>query len=118
MSSAWQRLRVARERRDPQVVLTRAEVGELLERAPRPLTIDPDYADRAGVRRRLPDRPRPAPGARPLIADDVAIPIDADGDPVLRYHHFSIVLSASRRLARWTAANLDGRRRYVIDRSG
>jgi len=118
MTSVWQRLRQARARRDPEVTLTRGEVTELLERAPRPLAVDPAYEDRAGFDLDFLAVPVPLPRLDPAIAEDAAIPADADGDPVLRYHHFSVVLSRSRRLARWTAVNLDGRRRYVVDRSG
>ena len=104
--------------RDPEVVLTRAEVTELLERAPRPLAVDPAYEDRTGFDVDFLAVPVPLPVLDPDIAEDAAIPTGAGDDPVLRYHHFSVVLSRSRRLARWTAVNLDGRRRYVVDRSG
>lgn len=122
MASVWQRLRAARERRDPEVVLTRAEVADLLERAPRPLAVDPAYEDRTGFDVDFMPVRVPLPLLDASIADDAAIPDPADpgaagADPVLRYHHFSVVLSRSRRLARWTAVNLDGRRRYVTDRS-
>ncbi|KRF37657.1 DNA/RNA endonuclease [Nocardioides sp. Soil805] len=41
---------------------------------------------------------------RELVADAVLL----DGDPVVPYTHFSLTLSASRRLARWVAWNVDG----------
>lgn len=117
MTSVWQRLRTARERRDPEVVLTGAEVADLLERAPRALAVDPAYEDRTGFDVDFMPVRVPLPLLDPTIADDAAIPVAGGADPVLRYHHFSVVLSRSRRLARWTAVNLDGRRRYVTDRS-
>jgi endonuclease G len=118
MTSPWQQLRLAHARGDPEVVLTHGEVADLLEHAPRPLAIDPAYEARAGFDIDFMAVQIPLPVLDPVIAADAAVPEGAAGDPVLRYHHFSVVLSRSRRLARWTAANLDGRRRYVIDRTG
>ena len=53
-----------------------------------------------------------APGraARNLLAE-------ADDDPFeLRYHHFSIVMNAERRLAYFTACNIDGSRSKAVNR--
>lgn len=67
-----------------------------------------DYADRAGY--------DPAflgdefavflPLIDPQFTHDIAR--TAEGDPELRYHHFSVVMCKSRRLAYLTAANVDG----------
>lgn len=43
-----------------------------------------------------------------LVADLRADAVELDGDPVVPYTHFSLTLSASRRLARWVAWNVDG----------
>lgn len=111
----WRRLRESYDRGDAEVVLIRSEVGELLVWAPRPTQIDPAYDDRTGYDEDFLGVPLPVPTVSPALLDDLLIVVD---DPVLRYHHFSLVMSSSRRLARWTAANLDGRRRYVTDRIG
>ncbi|MGS2810422.1 DNA/RNA non-specific endonuclease [Nocardia sp. MW-W600-9] len=41
-----------------------------------------------------------------------------DGSAVIPYTHFSLVLSASRRFARWVAWNIDGASMKRIDRTG
>lgn len=114
-AAVWQRLRAAYDDRDDETVLTRSEVGELLAWEPRSTVIDPSYADRAGFDESFLGVAVPVPVVPGDLGDDLALPVGGD-DPVLRYHHFSIVVSASRRLARWTAVNLDGRRRFVVDR--
>ncbi|WP_111768140.1 DNA/RNA non-specific endonuclease [Nakamurella deserti] len=51
------------------------------------------------------------------IADDLAEP--STGGTVLDYMHFSLVMSRSRRLARWVAWNIDGSTRFSdISRDG
>ena len=79
------------------------------------VAIDPDYGDRRGydpsflgtgpLRVPLPVLP-PALLAR-------AVRMSGDDGPdahVLSYHHFSVVLDGERRLARFTAVNIDGAR--------
>lgn len=58
--------------------------------------------------------PLPCLGAR---ADDVAPVSDADDD-VLRYRHFSVIQSKSRRLPMLTAVNIDGARAFALKRRG
>jgi len=41
-----------------------------------------------------------------------------DGSPVIHHTHYSLVLSKSRRLARWVAWNVDGGRIRLLSRSG
>ena len=60
--------------------------------------------------------PLPAMSER-LAADAVTFERDGRADHELRYEHFSLVLSASRRFARITAVGIDGRRRLPIDRT-
>jgi endonuclease G len=57
------------------------------------------------------------PTPRRAIQDDLAEP--STGGTVLDYEHFSLVMSRSRRLARWVAWNIDGRTRFAdISRKG
>jgi endonuclease G len=58
--------------------------------------------------------PLPALGAR---AADVA-PVSDDPCGVLKYQHFSVIQSASRRLPMLTAVNIDGARRVALKRKG
>lgn len=58
--------------------------------------------------------PLPCLGAR---ADDVAPVSDADDD-VLRYRHFSVIQSKSRRLPMLTAVNIDGAKSFILKRRG
>ena len=77
------------------------------------VTIDPVYTDRQGY-----DPQFLGPGAwevpLPALSDALAplaaINSLATGDPryVLPYHHFSVVLNIERRLAFYTAVNIDG----------
>jgi endonuclease G len=50
---------------------------------------------------------------------DAATYTDAAGqqESVLRYHHFSVVMNARRRIAFYTAVNIDGRQRFTIHRA-
>lgn len=114
-AAVWRKLRSAYDERDAETVLSRSEVGELLAWQPRSTLIDPAYEDRVGFDEEFLAVPVPVPAVGADLVDDLAVPV-GQADAVLRYHHFSIVMSVSRRLARWTAANLDGRRRYVIER--
>lgn len=54
--------------------------------------------------------PKLAPHLQPKVAKL------ADGSEVLTYHHFSIVMNAERRLAFYTAVNVDGRQLYPVER--
>jgi endonuclease G, mitochondrial len=78
------------------------------------VTIDPDYTDRQGYD---PDFLGTGPFRVPLpvLPDDLvaaaAVKCDATAEPgyVLPYHHFSVALNKQRRLAFFTAVNIDGR---------
>ncbi|AON53488.1 DNA/RNA non-specific endonuclease [Herbaspirillum seropedicae] len=84
------------------------------------LRIDPDYSKRsgydpafiAGVQVPLP-QPDGTLAAQivPLLAEDAA-----HGDGELKYEHFSIKLLKPRRLAAFTATNIDGARYLEVDR--
>ena len=48
----------------------------------------------------------PLPGLKTIQAEDVTR--TKDGEQVLKYRHSSVVMSSRRRLAYYTAANIDG----------
>jgi endonuclease G len=56
----------------------------------------------------------PLPVLRSDLTEDMAS--SADGSPELKYTHFSVVMSRSRRLAYYTAVNIDGSRRVDVPR--
>lgn len=64
------------------------------------ISIDPDYGNRDGYREDFLGRSLPLPGRKAL--GDTA-------SAELKYHHFSVVMHRHRRLALFTAVNIDGR---------
>lgn len=91
-------LRAAVVERQPQIVAVATEVG-----VEKKLKFDPDYASRPGYQAGFLDGFNvPMPGA-PL--DEVLK--KGNKALVLRYHHYSLVMHERRRLAMWTAANVD-----------
>ncbi|MEV4620540.1 DNA/RNA non-specific endonuclease [Asanoa sp. NPDC049573] len=71
--------------------------------------VDPNYADRRGFDGEFLGADLPLPG----LADGVAVAVGPGAtDGILRYHHFSVVMNPARRLAIFSAANVDGRRRF------
>jgi endonuclease G, mitochondrial len=58
----------------------------------------------------------PVPVLKEEMENDVAF--TKDGSKLLDYTHFSIVMSKSRRLAFFTAANIDGKNLIDLDRGG
>lgn len=86
------------------------------------VSIDPDYGNREGYD---PDFLGPEAGSVPLpqlseaMMADATVNREAEGadEHVLPYHHFSVVMSRARRLAYFTAVNVDGAKRaHEIDR--
>ena len=82
------------------------------------IEIDPNYADRAGYRPGFLGAGRlrvPLPTLPDDLLERAARPAGATGRDahVLKYHHFSVVLDTRRRLAFFTAVNIDG---AAIDR--
>jgi len=98
--------------------LAREDVAMLLELAGAALEIDPDYEKRAGYDPRfLGDVVGPFPSVTdPARVADLVL-VGEEGDAELRYHHFSVVMSRSRRLAVVTAVNIDARKRLPVLRS-
>jgi endonuclease G, mitochondrial len=98
-------------------VRTRVAVPELPVEAP---TSPPDsFAGRAGYDADFLGAgdlrvPLPRLGS---WADDVA-PVSDDSGGVLKYRHFSVVQSRSRRLPLFTAVNIDGARSFRLRRTG
>jgi endonuclease G, mitochondrial len=85
--------------------------------APDGLVVDTDYRYRRGFDETFLGLRVPLPVLDATRAADVAAPADSP-DGVLRYHHFSVVMSRSRRFAIYSAANLDGKRRFAQTRAG
>ena len=79
-----------------------------------------DYADRRGYDETfLGSAPAvPLPEVQDT-ADVLTFPDTADNiEKVLRYEHFSVVMSSSRRMCRFSAVNIDGKQRAKVERSG
>src|SRR3712207_357235 len=85
------------------------------------ISIDPDYGSRRGYD---PDflgtatRSVPLPELSEDMKSDAAVngQADAPDDYVLPYHHFSVVMNGRRKLAYFTAVNIDGKRAQEIER--
>jgi endonuclease G, mitochondrial len=77
------------------------------------IQIDPDYSDRKGYDPGFlgaDGQPVELPVLTEALAAQTAVNTRATGEPrhVLPYHHFSVVLNKERRLAFFTAVNIDG----------
>src|SRR5262249_28895822 len=78
------------------------------------ISIDPEYGSREGYDPEFlgGEFRVPLPELSAALQKDAARVKDADAgdDPFeLKYHHFSVVLNARRRVAQFTAVNIDGR---------
>jgi endonuclease G, mitochondrial len=83
-----------------------------------PEAVAADYRDRAGYR---PDFLGAAGAlvALPQVVRDAGdVLVFGDGETELKYEHFSVVMSASRRLCRFSACNIDGAASRRTTRSG
>ncbi len=81
--------------------------------------IDPDYTDREGYDPAfLPGHTVPLPGLPDALVPLAALNRQATREPryVLPYHHFSVVMHRERRLAMFTAVNIDGRTSRALRR--
>ncbi|KDN18078.1 DNA/RNA non-specific endonuclease [Amycolatopsis rifamycinica] len=81
--------------------------------------IDPDYSNREGYDPAfLPGHTVPLPGLSDALLPLAAVNRQATGEPryVLPYHHFSVVMHRERRLAMFTAVNIDGRTSRALRR--
>ena len=72
--------------------------------------IDPDYSNRKGYDGDFLDTPVPLPILPDELAAQAAVNTQATDEPryLLPSHHFTVVLSKDRRLAFYTAVNIDG----------
>jgi endonuclease G len=91
----------------------RGRLASLLRRVSRGIQIDPDYSNRRGYEPEFLGSGGlavPLPALPDDLAQEAAINTLATADPryVLPYHHFSVVLNSERRLAFFTAVNIDG----------
>jgi endonuclease G len=88
---------------------------EVLERGPR-VSPPEDLADRAGYDKNfLPGFPVPVPRPTGDRASDL-LTLE-EGGSLLHYQHFSLAMSRSRKLAMFTAVNMDGSRSVIIKRT-
>lgn len=79
---------------------------------------DDDYDARSGYRPAfIGGHTVPLPRLTDAIAADAAPNLQGDDDEVeLKYHHFSVVMNRKRRLAFFTASNIDGKKAKKVDR--
>jgi endonuclease G len=82
--------------------------------APEAIQIDPDYATRRGYEAGFlggNGRLVPLPALSPAQRQKAAVNRQASGqdDVLLPYHHFTVAMNRERRLAFFTAVNIDGR---------
>jgi endonuclease G len=78
-----------------------------------------DYSDRGGYKPKFlgPEIPLPKlSAAQRKLAARVRDAEPGDDPFELKYHHFSVVMNKERRLAFFTACNIDGRRAKSVDR--
>jgi endonuclease G len=95
------------------------EDGEmLLELAGARLEVDPDYDARPGYDPAfLAGVPILLPSFTDQARENDRVLLGDPGDPELRYHHFSVVMSRSRGFAFVTAVNIDGRKNLSVLRT-
>lgn len=74
------------------------------------IEIDPDYASREGYDATFLGEDVPLPVLTDELAAQAAVNTEATQEPryLLPYHHFTVVLNKARRLAFYTAVNIDG----------
>jgi endonuclease G len=103
---------------DSTVTIAIEDAIELLASAPSSPVVDPDYASRPGYDRAfLGGPPLAMPALKGAAAKDTVTFTGPNGKTnELRYHHFSVVMSKSRRFARLTAVNIDGSQSIEFDR--
>ncbi len=74
------------------------------------IEIDPDYSNRTGYDTNFLGDDVPLPVLTEQLAGQAAVNTEATEEPryLLPYHHFTVVLNKGRRLAFFTAVNIDG----------
>ena len=91
------------------------------DRVEEAISIDPDYSTRAGYESGFLGRRAevPLPELSPAMQRRAAVsgqPVNGMPDYVLPYHHFSVAISRERRMAFFTAVNIDGTIAYRLKR--
>ncbi|MBC8025777.1 MAG: DNA/RNA non-specific endonuclease, partial [Steroidobacteraceae bacterium] len=78
----------------------------------------PDYDARSGYKPTfISGLTVPLPRLTDAISGDAAPNLQGDDDEIeLKYHHFSVVMNRKRRLAFFTASNIDGKKAKKVDR--
>jgi endonuclease G, mitochondrial len=100
------------------VELSRQDAVMLLELAGAALEVDPDYESRKGYDPAfLGEAVIHLPSFTDTERENDRVLIGDTESAELRYHHFSVVMSRSRRLAFVTAVNIDGRKRLSVLRT-
>jgi endonuclease G len=79
------------------------------------LPVTPELTDRSGYDASFLAKDVPLPVATDAVSDQVA-PVRRRDDGLLHYTHFSIVMHKGRRMALYTACNIDGGKLYGIRR--
>jgi endonuclease G len=84
------------------------------------LEIDPDYDTREGFDGEFCGFPAPLPEPGETIEDDLATILEGpdEGAYELRYHRYSVIMNAARRLAFVSAVNIDGEAPALFERQG
>jgi endonuclease G len=96
------------------------EPAKTLRRAAEALKIDQDYSNRKGYNSKfIPGVTIPLPTPTAKLAKQIA-PLRAGEDNAedgeLKYQHFSLKLNKSKRMAMFTATNIDGKTYLTVDR--
>jgi endonuclease G len=103
---------------DPTPVTAGPPATAPSETAVEKIEVDPDYKNRKGYDRDFLSKRVPLPTLPPKLRAKAAKRKDTNGSQshVLPYHHFSVVLNKERRLAFFTAVNIDGKRMVELRR--
>ncbi|MDP9999741.1 DNA/RNA non-specific endonuclease [Pseudarthrobacter sulfonivorans] len=77
-----------------------------------------DYRDRLGYDETFLSTPVPLPVVTSGQDDVLAFTVDGNPEKVLRYEHFAVMMSRSRRLCLFSAVNIDGLQSISMARTG
>lgn len=77
-----------------------------------------DYRDRKGYEEAFLGTHVPMPSVTNLRDDVLTFTVDGKTDDVLRYEHFAVMMSRSRRLCLFSAVNIDGLHSISLPRTG
>lgn len=77
-----------------------------------------DYRDRLGYQETFLGAPVPLPTVRSRRDDVLTFTVDGNTEDMLRYEHFTVMMSRSRRLCLFSAVNIDGLQSISMPRAG